>query len=224
MKITEQFWKHAEPIYQAILKHPFIRELADGSLREEIFIFYMKQDALYLIDFSRALALTGLRSMELRHFSTFLRFALDAVNVERGLHDTFFKRYGVELDVESSPACFAYTHFLLSTASLRSAEESMAALLPCFWIYREVGLYILERTKPGNPYQDWIDMYAGEEFNASVEAAIGIVEEVGSKAHPSVQKEMLAAFTRSSRLEWIFWESAYRRERWQPDTSAGATP
>lgn len=214
MKFTDRLWKQIDPIYDAILELPFITELTEGTLPEDIFLFYLKQDTLYLADFSRALSLAGVRSDSSGHMDSFFRFAGEAVVVERQLHQNFYEKYGADMNAEKSPSCFAYTHFLLSTAATKDNVVNIAALLPCFWIYREVGMEIYEHAAEDNPYQDWIDTYAGEEFNKSVDRAIEITDEVADREPDLRLEEMSKAFIKSTELEWMFWESAYRKERW----------
>jgi thiaminase/transcriptional activator TenA len=213
---TGQLWESVRPTYEAILMHPFITELADGSLGRDRFAFYMKQDALYLQDFARALAITGTRAPEADQTEAFLGFAHGAISVERLLHGTYFEEFGVSLDVDQSPACLAYTQFLLARAATGSYAESVAALLPCFWIYREVGLAIVRRATANNPYRRWIDTYSGEAFGQTVERAIAITEAVGASAPEAERVAMRCGFDRSARLEWLFWDSAYRLESWPP--------
>jgi len=219
MRFTDSLWVSIRPIYAAILDHAFIRELADGSLARERFAFYMKQDALYLQDFSRALAIAGAKLPRVDEMQSFLGFAAGAIVVERALHETYFREFGVTLDVGKSPSCFAYTHYLLSTAALASHGEALAALLPCFWIYREVGTEIRRRARESlarNPYARWIETYAGQEFSRSVDRAIEVTETAAAGASDAERERMRQAFEFSSRLEWRFWDSAYRLESWPP--------
>jgi thiaminase/transcriptional activator TenA len=219
MKFTDSLWQSTLPIYEEILRLPFIEELTAGTLSRERFVFYMKQDALYLQDFSRSLAITGSRLPDPEQAQTFMGFAHGVFAVERQLHETYFRDFGVELDVSRAPACFAYTQFLLATAATCSHEESAAALLPCFWIYREVGNEIVSRAKQNlasNPYARWIETYSGEEYDESVTQAIEVVDALGGAAPEPLQRAMQAAFEKSARLEWMFWDSAYRLEQWPP--------
>ncbi len=216
MTFANSLWKDIEGIFQAIIEHPFNRELAQGTLPREKFKFYIQQDALYLVDFSRALALVGTKASPPDRILDFLEFAKDGLVVERALHEEYFRRFDVGPVTEQAPGCFAYTNYLVATAAHRTFEEAVAALLPCFWIYREVGMNIVERSAPENPYQLWIDTYAGEEFAATVKRAIEITEEVASGTTEQGRKRMREAFVVSSRLEWMFWDSAYRMESWKP--------
>jgi len=216
MSFSKSAWTAIEPIYQSILEHPFNRELAEGTLAKETFQFYMKQDSLYLVDFARALAIAASRATTPDDLVLLVDFSKGAIIAERGLHEFYFDFYGIRLDVEKAPGCFTYTHFLISSATNASYEESIAALLPCFWIYQEVGQHIHKNAVAGNPYQKWIDTYAGEEFQEVVQNAIQLTDRVAEDANVKQLKKMQEAFILSTRLEWIFWDSAYRMETWQP--------
>lgn len=214
MGFTDTLWERNRSLYDAILELPFNVELCKGDLSEERFAFYVKQDSLYLADFSRALAVAGTRAPDNGALGDFLEFAGEAVAVEQALHDSFLQRFDAFVDVPKSPACFAYTHFLMSTAAGESYPVACAALLPCFWIYREVGLHIHARASAPNPYQDWIDTYAGAEFSATVDRAIELTEQAAAAAGSVERERMTSAFFESTRLEWMFWDSAYRLEQW----------
>jgi len=217
MRFTETLWSSITDIYQAIIRHPFNEELAQGTLPSEKFAFYMQQDALYLSDFARALATMAGRAPDEEALLQFVRFAEGVAVVERALHTSYFHEFGIETPTrQQSPSCFAYTNFLLATTACRSYQEGMAALLPCFWIYREVGHDIYKRAAPNNPYQKWIDTYAGQEFGEWVDRAIALTDRIADHASAMQKERMRDAFVSSSRLEWMFWDSAYRLEAWLP--------
>jgi thiaminase/transcriptional activator TenA len=199
---------------------PFNRELAQGTLAQEKFIFYLKQDALYLADFSRALALSAAKLPNRQHAQQFMQFAVGALQAEHDLHQTYFTRYNILLteNDEQSPACFLYTNYLLKMVSTAAIEEAVASLLPCFWVYQVVGQRLAYEAKhiTDHPYQAWINMYSSEEFASSANAAVQITNELGQGISAATEKKMLAAFIRSTQLEWLFWDSAYRQEQWQP--------
>ena len=216
MNFSESAWGAIESIYKSILEHPFNQELAKGTLAKERFQFYIKQDSLYLLDFARALAIAASRSTNPDDLVLLLEFSKGAIIAERGLHEFYFDFYGIKLDVEKALGCFTYTNFLISIAEHGSYEESLASLLPCFWVYQEVGLHIQKYSSAENPYQKWIDMYSGEEFQNVVKNAIGLTDRIAKDANDKQLQKMEDAFITSTRLEWLFWDSAYRMENWQP--------
>jgi len=215
MTWSELTWKQCEDRYQSILEMPFVAELANGTLPKEKFQFYMAQDSLYLEHFGRALALIAARANDISHTLKYLKYAETAIVVENILHESYFQNFGLTEKGEIQPACHHYIHFLKSTAALDSVEIAMAAVLPCFWIYKKVGDHIYNNLQSeNNPYQRWIDTYGGEEFGDAVEQAINLCDEVASETTPAVRQKMTEAFITSSRMEYHFWEAAYELKKW----------
>jgi thiaminase (transcriptional activator TenA) len=218
VSFSHDAWQRIAPLYDAILDLPFNRELAAGTLSRERFVFYLLQDAHYLTYFARALALTAARAPDSDALIQFAGSAREAVVVERALHEGFFKQYGISpaqaAAAEPSPTCAHYSHYLLALAHNAPYEVVVAALLPCFWIYWEVGKHLLNTARPNNPYQAWIDTYADEAFAEGVRKVLAIGDQTAGAASPTVRDQMHRAFVRAAQLEWMFWDSAYRLERW----------
>jgi len=214
MKWTDKTWTQIEPIYQKIIKMPFIEELQRGTLPLEKFQFYMGQDSFYLENFARSLALIGARAHRVSHALDFIRFAEGAIVVEKALHDSYFQEFGLNQRGSIEPTTHHYINFLKSTSALDQVE-AMAAVLPCFWIYQEVGdsIYKNQLTED-NPYQKWIDTYAGKEFKELVIKAKNICDSVADNCTPQQQERMTQAFVEASKLEFMFWDSAYQLKTW----------
>src|SRR3981081_1040499 len=215
-------WDRNAPIYDVIRRMPFNAELAAGSLSEARFKHYVTQDPHYLIVFGRALTLAAAKAPDPDRIVQFAKSAEGAIVVERALHGSFFAQYAISGQVFAktplSPACHHYVSFLLATAYSEPYEMLLGALLPGFWIDAEVGRDILARAAPMNPYQAWIDTYAGEDFHTAVRTMIATTDEAAITASPSLRERMHAAFRRATQLEWIFWDSAYRQEGWPIDS------
>ncbi len=215
---TDDAWERIAPLYAKILDLPFNQELAAGTLARERFVFYMLQDAHYLSWFARALAVTAARAPDNEAVIQFASSAREALVVERALHESFFARFGVPPEeaaaIEPSPTCAHYTHYLLALAHNAPYEVAVAALLPCFWMYWEVGKHLLAIAAPDNPYQAWIDTYADEAFAEGVRKVIAITDQLAEATTEARREAMHEAFRRASQLEWMFWDSAYRQEAW----------
>ena len=202
-------------ILKAITEHPFIKELIEGTLAKDVFEFYIKQDAIYLSEYKKVLARIGTKCDHNEHAAFFLDAAMGTIQVENELHQTFLKEQTKLL--EPSPTCELYTSYLAKATCFGSLEESLAAVLPCFTIYKDVGDYILknQKNKGSNIYQDWIDTYSGEDFALSVQQAIEITNKYAKYAPKHTLEKMNLAFNKASRLEWLFWDSAYTKEAWK---------
>jgi thiaminase/transcriptional activator TenA len=215
---TTELWTSITPVYEAILRHRFLRGLTDGSLSRDTFRFYAVQDALYLREFARALALAAARAPADEWIIMFSEHAAGALKVERSLHESFFKDFGLTpADVEATPMApttVAYTSYLLAVAYGAPFHQAVAALLPCYWIYWEVGK-VLERAGSPDPlYQRWIGTYASEEFAAVVRGALEAVEAAAVRLDDAERQAMRRHFLTTSRYEWMFWDMGLRREEW----------
>ncbi|WP_281615257.1 thiaminase II [Flammeovirga sp. SubArs3] len=202
-------------ILQEIYQHPFIKDLMGGKLSKEVFNFYINQDSIYLAEYKKILAETGIRCEDDQDTQFFLGAATGIIHVEDALHENFLT--GEQRTTQASPTCELYISYLSRIVHTKSLEEGLAAVLPCFTIYKEVGDYILanQSNKGENPYQDWINTYGGEEFANSVKKAIDITNKLASKASPERIEKMNEAFEKASKLEWMFWDSAYKQEAWK---------
>lgn len=215
MKWSEQAWNAAKPVFDKILQQPFIKELMEGTLDRDKFIFYIQQDALYLADYGKVLTGIASKLNKPEHIGSFIHFAGDSMEVEKALHETFISKIDTPARFEMSPDCLLYTSYLLRQLANAPVEVIVAAVLPCFWIYKEVGDYILaNQTKGNNPYQSWIDTYGGEEFEESVKTAIAITDELAGKCTAEQRERMTEAYVMCSKMEWLFWDSAWRMEKW----------
>ncbi|OHX66517.1 thiaminase II [Flammeovirga pacifica] len=204
-----------DSILQQIKEHSFIKELMAGTLPKEVFYFYINQDTIYLAEYKKVLAQVGIMCDDENDTQFFLGSATGIINVENALHQNFLKD---EMTTnEASITCELYISYLSRMVHTTSLEEGLAAVLPCFTIYKQVGDYILanQSNKGENPYQDWINTYGGEAFANSVNKAIEITNKYASKASPERLEKMNKAFEKASKLEWMFWDSAYNKEAWK---------
>ncbi|MGQ4273710.1 thiaminase II [Terrihabitans sp. B22-R8] len=218
MPFSTDAWAANAALYETIRTMPFNEALAAGTLPEASFRHYMVQDAHYLIAFGRALAVAAAKADDPDGIVQFAEAAKVAIIVERALHADYFRQFGVTVEdfaaAELTPACHHYTSYLKATAWAEPYPVALAALLPCFWIYAEIGRDILTRAASPNPYSAWIDTYSGEEFHEAVRGVIATTDRVAASASPQIVADMHEAFTRATQLEWMFWDSAWNLGRW----------
>ena len=212
-KWSDEAWQAALPVYRKIIQHPFVDALARGTLDNERFMFYLRQDSLYLARYSRALTHIASRLADKDHTAAFIRFASDGIAVEQALHESFLQG-SVPDQNEISPACLLYTSLLGSQAAA-PVEVEAAAVLPCFWVYQRVGVDILSRQQGDNPYMRWIETYGDEAFAESTRRAIEICDELAEAGSEEIRASMTDAFMTAARMEWMFWNSAYNLEKWE---------
>jgi thiaminase/transcriptional activator TenA len=209
-----------QPMRQAILEHPFVAGVGDGTLPVEKFKHYVTQDYVYLIDYSRVLALASARAPRLEDMSWFAGLLDETLNVETALHRSFCQEFGIsaqELEATvASEGTAAYTSFLLKTANEGSFGELVASLLPCQWGYWEIGDHLMRRGLPQQAplYAKWIEMYSSVEFSALAHHIREMADRIGNEAGPDEMVAMGRAYEASVRLEHGFWDMAFGLEGW----------
>jgi thiaminase (transcriptional activator TenA) len=216
---SEELRHQAKRIWSAIEAHSFLRELQMGKLPMSRFNYFILQDYLYLLDFAQVLCLGGAKAPDLETLEIFSRHALTAVEVERSFHARYSRSLGfsqTQLDrAPKGPVTEAYTRHLQAVARGGSLGEIVAAVLPCYWIYGVVGKKLYAR-RPQKPkiYREWIETYAGEGYWKLVREQVRLIDRLGAAANAAEKKHLRSHFMLSSRYEYLFFEQAYREERW----------
>lgn len=206
MSLAETLWEENAGLARAVLDHPFVRGIGDGTLPVESFREYVAQDALYLESFARAYALALAHSPDRTGMKDFASLVAGVLE-ELELHDAYAARWGVELaGIEPAGATLAYTDFLLATAALKSVGETCAAMTPCMRLYAFLGRSLAELGyDENNPYAEWIQTYSEPGFEtlaAKLEALLDRYAADEPAAH--------VAYRRAMELELAFFEAAWR--------------
>jgi thiaminase/transcriptional activator TenA len=215
MQWSEKAWKSAEPVYARILELPFLHELMIGTLAKEKFLFYINQDAIYLAEYGKILAGIASKLPKKEHMEAFLLFSGDTIMIERTLHESYLKDIEKPAVAVASPSCLLYTCYMNRQLFAGPIEVALATVLPCFWVYQMTGNFIFENQSCSeNPYQSWINTYCSEEFAEVVSKAIAICDEVAATCTEVQQQDMTEAFILATKMEWMFWNSAWNLEQW----------
>jgi thiaminase/transcriptional activator TenA len=230
VSITGRMRAASTDVWAELHAHPFIRELADGTLPLEKFRFFVEQDDLFLEDYARCLALGVSKARddrELRYFASDLRTVLEE---ELPSNERLLARV-IELGAEDrggssgpAPATIAYTSYLQVIAARRGPLELMAALIPCAWSYIEIATRLAKEASSDHPvYADWVAYFASPENAALVDemrADLDRRAEAEGGVDDVRAADLERIFTTSSRLERMFWEMAYQLEGWPTPSGA----
>jgi len=217
MAFSDRLLDAGSEIWDAQKEHPFVVELADGSLDEAAFRCWVKQDYRYLLDYAQVFALAGAAADDEETMLRLTGTAHATLADELELHRSFAADYGLspaDLEaVEKAPTCAAYTDFLVRTAHEGSIAEIAAAVYPCGQGYLDVADHMAALATEEHRYTPFIEKYTGAEFRETVAWMRDLVDRYGEK-HPGERDAMRAAFLRSARLEHAFWEMCYSQEGW----------
>jgi len=221
MKLTEELYAAAEPIWAAQLEHPFVKGIGDGTLEEDLFKRWVLQDYRYLKEFARVFAWAVAKAHRLESMSWYAGVLDLTLNTEMGLHREYAARFDLtpeDLEAEPMwPTTRAYTDFLVRTAADGDMLDLLAALLPCAWGY----VYLAQKLAEANPpsdqrYADWIRQYASAEFAQAAEWLRTELDGLAGELPPEKKAHLTEIFVVSSRYEWLFWEMCWTGESWRP--------
>lgn len=207
--------KYAGATWVNYTHHPFLEQLANGTLPEVCFKRFLTQDYLFLIHFSRAYALLAAKSVRLNDIKDALA-GLKSITEEMPLHVGYCAKWGIsEKDLENeieATQTIAYTRFVLDIGQIGDRLDLMAALMPCVAGYAEIGMRLASSKNTvfgGNPYAEWIKNYESEEYYQGVQASIHMLNRLGGEDDSAARFERLAdIFTTATRLEIEFWQMA----------------
>ncbi|OWA34276.1 thiaminase II [Saccharibacillus sp. O16] len=219
MSFTEKLRRDAEPIYQAIFEHPFVRGIAAGHLEKEQLIHYIKQDFEYLNTYMRIYGLAISRCEQREHIALFNEQIAFILNSEIHPHQNFCERAGVVYEelqgYPLAPSAHHYTRHMLNAAHEGTLEDILAALLPCPWTYAEIGQRLLEEVQPtpDHPFYEWIHFY-GDRQGGVTEQMRELLDQWAEPLSDARKRKLQELFEASCRLEYMFWDMAYKREEW----------
>lgn len=208
---TAALWAAGGETWHQILDLPFVRALGEGTLDEDLFAFYLDQDALYLRDYSRALATLSARADTAEAQVHWAAGAHEAIAAESQLHEGWLAnraRLG-----GPSPITMGYTNFLRASAAGDDYVVGAAAILPCYWLYEEVGAVLSSQNHADHPYAEWLSMYGGEEFAAEVARSLAEVERAFEAASPAQRVRAARAYLSACVYEREFFDQAHRALR-----------
>jgi thiaminase/transcriptional activator TenA len=218
LKFSQYVRQKADPIWNASFQHPFVKGIASGELPLDRFRYYVLQDSYYLSHFAQVQALGSAKAADLYTSNRMAAHVQGTYEAELALHENFIQRLEISPEelraFKPAPTAYAYTSHMLRCAYTGHLGDILAAILPCYWLYYEIG----ERQKHATPeepiYREWIAAYHGDWFRELVEEQIQRLDDVAYLVNEADRNRMEEHFLRSSQYEYLFWDMAYRREAW----------
>ena len=212
------------PHWEGSFTHPFIEELKNGSLGAKEFRYYLIQDRYYLEHFSQIHLLIAERIEDKEVKEMLLEGAKHLAEGEISIREEFFKELNItDEEIENTqvaPTAYNYVSHMYRQLLDGSLKSAVAGLLPCAWLYQEIGVELIKTGSPTSLYQRWIETYSGEESAKEVSRQCDIINRLYESATEKEKEQMIQAFVISSRMEYLFWEMSYTLQTWpEGDTS-----
>ena len=220
MEFSDRLFKRVEPVWNSYLEHPFVKGIGQGTLDKEKFIHYMKQDYIYLIEYSRVFAIGSTKANDLETMTLFANLLHGTMNFEMDLHREYAEKFGISNDelenTEPSATMTAYTSYMISQAQLGGVENAVAAVLACAWSYNWIGKHLAKW--PGaldhELYGSWVETYSSDEFSKIAEDCIYLINNIAKNKPEHELKKLEEIFIHTSYFEYMFWDMAENISSW----------
>ena len=220
MTTTERLLNVSKEIWEAYHEHPFVKGIADGSLDKEKFKYYMIQDYLYLIDYTKVFALGAAKAKDLSAMKLFAGYTHAILDGEMDIHRDYMARLGITPE-EAETANVAldnlsYTSYMLRAAYEGGEAEVMAAILSCALSYEAIAKQIVKENPEADKhpfYGEWVSGYASESYHEENERLIGMMNRLAADCTPAQEAHLIDIFTACSRYEAAFWDMAWEMRR-----------
>jgi thiaminase/transcriptional activator TenA len=217
MKLSSMMRETADKQFRDFLKRPFITELGLGKLPLAKFRYYIIQDNLFLEDATQARRLMAAKAPRR------LRANLDRLLKSMNRFELFSRRQAVSKrlgitastmrQAHRSPTTITYTSFLIRTAAIATVGESLAAMMACPWTYSELGEKYANSPAMKHPiFGPWLTIYQTPAMNSWLEELKNIIDKI--PAEQRIKRRMIHNFVTACKLECMFWDMAYRIEKW----------
>ena len=208
-----QTLRHNCPSWDDYIQHDFVKQLAAGTLASDSFRHYLVQDYLYLIHYTRVMALSVYKSDTLAQMRVGQAGINAMLDMEIGMYLDFCRQWSIPLEqVENAPesaVTIAYSRYILDAAMSGSLAELYAAIAPCLMGYGEIGKRIKEQGFiTGNPYQPWLDVFSSDDFQAITAQNEAQINTLLADASPAQANKFQRLFNTATRMEVNFWQQA----------------
>ena len=205
----------AAPVWEACLRHPFVTGIGDGTLDMEKFRYFMLQDYLYLFDYARVFALGVVKARDPELMRVFAANVDAILGGEMKIHRAYMKRLDITeeqvFSIKPALANLSYTNYMLSVAQTGGPMEIVASILACSWSYAEIGqaLAAIPGAAEHPFYGEWIQGYASEEYAATNQALIELMDSLAADAGEEQLAYLTDVFVNCSRYELGFWDMGW---------------
>lgn len=215
ISVSTRLHDAAAPVWEACLRHPFVTGIGDGTLDMEKFRYFMLQDYLYLFDYARVFALGVVKARDPELMRVFAANVDAILGGEMKIHRAYMKRLDITeeqvFSIKPALANLSYTNYMLSVAQTGGPMEIVASILACSWSYAEIGqaLAAIPGAAEHPFYGEWIRGYASEEYAATNQALIELMDSLAADAGEEQLAYLTDVFVNCSRYELAFWDMAW---------------
>lgn len=215
MKFTDYLYSSSKEIWEGYKKHPFICNLAKGTLDKNKFMKYLIQDYLYLKEYAKVFCVGVVKADTMEEMKFFYSSTKGTMEDETAVHIKYLTDHGYKIEdvekMEYNIATINYTSYMKSIALTGNIKEIAIATLPCTWSYNYIGKYLLENYKDDlekNFYRPWIEEYSSKDFNDFTDVWLEYVNKICNDLNEKEKEKLKDIFVKCSLYEMEFWNMA----------------
>mgnify|MGYP001446312152 CR=1 FL=1 len=218
MKFTDELKEATKVSWEQSLNHPFVQGIVKGNLPLDTFKYYILQDIYYLKHYGKVHAIAASQAEDFDITALLAEKAKKTAQAELTVHNEHARILNItDEDIKNfkpAPTAYAYTSHLYRATMFGHLAHSVAAMLPCYWLYADIG----KKNEHANPevqiYRNWIKMYAGEEFQNSTKQMIDLLNSLVENMNDHEKEQVKEQFVIAKEYELHFWEMSYTYEKW----------
>lgn len=218
MKLSEVLYSSVQEIWDSYYEHPFVKGIGTGELEIEKFRYYMIQDYLYLLEYSKVFALGVVKAKDENTMRIFAELVNSTLNSETNIHKDYMRRLNIlkeEIDnAKASLENTSYTNYMLWVSQNEGLLQLTVTVLSCSWSYKMIADKLSEI--PGSTehefYGEWIRGYISPEYNKANNKIINLVDRLGENCSKEEIENLKTIFINCSRYEYMFWDMAYKNQ------------
>lgn len=215
MKYSERIYNDMIEFWEKNNTHPFVQGLADGTLPKENFKFFMTQDHLYLIQYSKVFAMGVIKAKEEADMRLFASLISATLDVENALHKSYLAKLGLSNEelaaAQPSIVTDSYTNYMIAVAQKEGLPEIIAAVLACSWTYKLIGDYMEQFPGAAEQefYGDWVRQYMGEAYRSANDLMIDMFDRFTENYTEEQYQNIKHIIYACTQYEYMFWDMAW---------------
>lgn len=218
MRFSEQLRERTKESWDKSLNHPFVKGVVEGDLPLETFKNYIMQDIYYLKHYGKVHAFAAAHADDFHVSASLADKAKNTAEAELTVHKEHAEILNItEEDIANfrpAPTAYAYTSHLYRASLSGSLPQIIAAILPCYWLYADIGMKYKEAEPDEEIYRNWIRMYASDWFQESTHEMIRLIDDLAAEAGEDEKEKIIEQFVIAKEYELAFWEMSYTFEKW----------
>ncbi len=198
--------------WNKILYHRFILEIQQNILPLNKFIYYLKQDQIFLIEFCNLLE-TGARIANTKEeIEWFKNLYNNTTRFEIKMQNEILDSFGtntISFTDYTDNATLNYISFMKSVQETNDFEILISVMAPCPWTYFEIANKLKDVTIRNPRYMKWIRFYSSEESQKQVYEIRELLNSFAMQVNDEKKAILKKHFTVACSYELDFWNMVY---------------